>query len=67
MSTKKDLRKTYKNHEIKLEGNVIHFDGKYDPITKTLKVYRYHGDITLRDQAFQDFAIENGIIKVLIM
>lgn len=62
----KDLRKVYTKEPIKLEGNTVHFDGKYDPATKTLKVYRYYGDITLKEQALQDFCIDNKIDKAII-
>lgn len=63
----KDLRKVYTNQPIQLEGNTVHFDGKYNPETKTLKVYRYYGDITLREQALQDFCIVNNFDKVILM
>jgi len=63
----KDNRKVYKDQPIKLEGNTVTFDGKYNPDTNTLKVYKFHGDINLREQAFQDFAIVNKIDHVIIL
>lgn len=67
-TTKIDLRVTFDNQEIEIDGTVVRFDGKYNPITDTLKVYRFYGDITLREQALQDFAISRvyGTVNYLI-
>ena len=62
---KKDKRKTLKNVRVEANGNCAFIDGKYDPDTNTLKVYRYHGDITIRDEAIQNYAIDNKIDKVV--
>lgn len=61
----KDNRKTYTNQEIKLEGNTVRFDGKFNPDKNELKVYRYYGDIALQEQALQEFAIDNKIGTVV--
>lgn len=63
----KDNRKTYNNQKVEANGNVARFDGKYDPATKTLKVYRYYGDITILEEAMQNFAIDNGIQTVVVI
>ena len=55
-----DNRITYSNQEIKVDGNVVRFDGKGHKESKTLKVYRYYGDIRVHEQAIQEFAIVNG-------
>lgn len=62
----KDKRIVYKNKKIEVDGNVVFFDGKYNPDTDTLKVYRYHGDINLREEAFQGFCIENNYTNLII-
>lgn len=59
--------KIYANQEIQCNGITVHFYGKYDPSMDTLKVYRYYGDITIKEQALQDFAISNGIGCVVIL
>lgn len=41
-----DKRTTLNHHRIEHEGTVWNLDGKYDPATKTLKVYRVYGDVT---------------------
>lgn len=65
-STKKDTRKIYNDEQIKVNGNVVRFDGKGDPQTKILKVYRYYGDITLQAEALQNFCIDNGYDEAII-
>jgi len=62
---KKDTRVVYTQKEIKCNGNVVSFDGKGDKDAKQLKVYRYYGDITIREEALQGFAIENGYDTLL--
>ena len=62
----KDNRITYNDQAVEVNGNTIRFDGKGDPETKTLKVYRYRGDITMRDEAMQNFALDNGYETVII-
>lgn len=60
-STKqKDQRVTYNQQEIELEGNVVRFDGKYNPANDTLKVYRYYGDVGVMLQAIEQFCILKG-------
>lgn len=63
----KDTRKTFSNQSIEVNGTFVHFDGKLNPENSTLKVYRYRGDITLRDEAFQNFAIDNKIKTVIFI
>lgn len=41
-----DKRVSLLHHRVEHEGNVWNIDGKYDPATRTLKVYRIHGDVT---------------------
>jgi hypothetical protein len=62
----KDNRKVYDNQEILVNGNVVRFDGKGDPDKKVLKVYKYYGDITLQNEALQDFAFSNGYETVQV-
>lgn len=63
----KDNRKVLKNQKVELEGTFITFDGKFNPATNTLKVYKLQGDVTLFEQAIQDYAIVNRIDKVIIV
>lgn len=60
-----EKKTTYINCKIETNGVVIFFDGKYSPDTDTLIVTNYFGDITVRADAFQDFAITNGIANVI--
>lgn len=53
----------FKHEPIKVNGNVVNFDGKYRPGTKTLKIYRMYGDIRLYDEAIMNFCIEHHIDK----
>jgi len=62
----KDNRLVYEDQPVAIEDNVIRFDGKGNPDTKTLKIYRYRGDITLRDEAIQQFCLENGYEKAVL-
>lgn len=62
---KKDNRITYTNQPIEVNGTVVHFDGKLNPETKELRVYKIHGDVTLFDEALQNFCLDNGIDKAL--
>lgn len=61
----KDNRKVYKQKRIEVDGNVITFDGKYNPDTNTLKIYRMYGDVSLYDQAIMEFCIDNKIGKAI--
>lgn len=61
----KDNRKVYKNQRLEANGNCAFFDGKYDPQTDTLKVYRYYGSVNIMAEAFQNFCIDNKIGNVL--
>ena len=63
---KSDTRKTYNNEPIRLQDNVIHFDGKLNPETNELKIYRLRGDIRLFDEAIQNFCIDNKIDKCIV-
>ena len=56
----KDTRKVYNKQAIEVNGTNVFFDGKGTPETKTLKVYRYFGDINLMEEAMQNFCIANG-------
>lgn len=60
---KKDNRVAYNNQRIELEGNVVTFNGKYNPATGVLKVYIMRGDVSLFDQAIQGFCIDKGYEK----
>lgn len=60
-TTPKDPRIVYSNQEIEVEGNKVFFDGKYNPENKTLKVYKYRGDIHLAEQAFIEFAASSRL------
>jgi len=62
----KDDRKTYRQERIEVNGTCVHFDGKYSPSANTLRVYRMFGDITLFDEAIQNFCIDNNIGVVVI-
>ena len=49
--TKKDTRKTITYKRIVTANNdVLFFDGKFNPDTKEMKIYRIYGDV----RAFQD-------------
>lgn len=61
----KDNRKVFKKQKIEVNGELVSFDGKADPKTKVLKVYRYFGNINLMEEAFQNFSIVNGYQKVI--
>ena len=61
----KDVRTTYKGQEIIVNGNRNHFDGKGNPDTKVLKVYRWHGDINQSAEGLQDFALSNEYTSVI--
>ena len=53
MTMAKDNRKQFIDQRVEHEGNVWHFDGKYDPATKVLKVYAVRGDVT-NPEAFNE-------------
>lgn len=55
MTKTKDIRKVFKHEPIDLGDNTVHFDGKYNPETGTLKIYRYHGDINRSKEAIALF------------
>lgn len=59
--TKKDNRTVYNNEKIEVNGTNVTFDGKYSPGNNTLKIYRMHGDVSLFDEAIQNFCIDNKI------
>lgn len=50
----------YNFQAVKLEGNVINFDGTGNTDTGELKVVRMYGDVSLYAQAVQDFCIDNN-------
>ena len=65
MTKTKDLRKTYTNQRVVTSSNdVLYFDGKFDPTTKTMKVYRLHGDVRAFGEAYDAIGIEYGCDKV---
>lgn len=66
MTVVKDTRKVYTYQEIAVNGTVVHFDGKYNPETDTLKVYRMHGDIRLFNEALMNFCTDNKIGKAVV-
>ena len=66
MTTTKDTRKVYKNHRIEITGNVITFDGKLNPTSNTLKIYRLNGDVSRFDEAIEQFCTGNGIENVIV-
>jgi hypothetical protein len=51
-----DKRTTLNSYRLEHEGEVWYIDGKFDPATKTLKVYRVNGDVT--KQALLNEALE---------
>jgi hypothetical protein len=62
----KDLRKTYTHQRIVTANNdVFNFDGKFDPATKTMKVYRIYGDINKKQEVYEAIGIEYNCDKVL--
>ncbi len=61
--TKKD--KVYKGEKIEVNGSFITFDGKYFAETDCVKFYKMHGDVTLFDEAIQNFCVTNNISKAL--
>ena len=63
----KDIRKVFRKEKIDVAGEVVSFDGKGDPKSKVLKVYRYFGNINLLEEAFQNFSIINGYKKVVFI
>ncbi len=65
-ATKKDNRKVYNGEEIKVNGNIVRFDGKYSPDNNTLKVYKMYGDVSLFDEAIQNFCIDNKIENAIV-
>lgn len=58
---KKDIRKVYNYQKIEVNGNVIFFDGKYNPETNILKIYRLYGNASEFAEAVQNFCIDNKI------
>lgn len=62
----KDTRKVLKNVRLEADGVVAYMSGKYDPTTKELRVYRFDGDINKLAMMLQNYAIENGIDKVVV-
>jgi len=54
-----DERIPYNYVPIECNGTTVHFTGKGDRKTSTLKVYQFYGDITLFEQAMQDFCLVN--------
>ena len=62
----KDNRKSFTHQRIVTSNNdVLHFDGKFNPDTKTMKVYRMYGDVRAFDAAYEAIGIEYGCEKVL--
>lgn len=51
--------------KIECNGVTIYFDGVYNLQTDTLTVLRYYGDVSIKVEAFQNFAIENNIANVI--
>lgn len=66
MTKTKDRRKTLRNVKVEANGNCAFISGKLDPETKTLKIYQYDGDIRIREEAIQNYAIEHHIDTVHI-
>lgn len=65
-TAKKDRRKTYTHQRIETSnGDVLHFDGKFDPETKVMKVYRLHGSVLAFQDAYDAIGIEYGCNKVM--
>lgn len=61
-----DKRLQFNHHRVEHEGNVWNIDGKYDPQTNTLKVYRVYGDVTqpeVLDEALQILADDIGTME----
>lgn len=64
-TTKKDNRKVYSNEKIEVNGTIVTFHGKFSPDNNTLKIYRMNGDVSLFDEAIQNFCIQNKIAKAV--
>lgn len=61
-----DNRIVFKSEPLIFEDSLVGtFDGKLQPETKTLKIYKYNGDITKFEEAIQDYAIVNHIDTVI--
>ena len=66
MTTTKDLRKTYTYQRIVTANNdVLFFDGKFDPATKIMKVYRLHGSVSAFQDAYEAIGLDYKCSKVL--
>ena len=63
----KDNRKVLDSEPLVFEESLVGtFDGKLNPTTNTLKVYKYHGDITKFEEAIGEYAILNKIDVVIV-
>lgn len=66
MTQIKDNRKTFKNQKVVTHNNdVLFFDGKFNPDTKVMKVYRIYGDVTKHQDAYDAIGTDYGCSKVL--
>ncbi len=66
MTQTKDLRKTFTHQRVVTSNNdVLYFDGKFDPTTKTMKVYRLHGSVSAFSDAYDAIGIDYKCDKVL--
>ena len=63
MTKVKDLRKTFKGERIAVNGTFVSFDGKLDTVKNELRIYQLFGDVSLFDEAIQNFCIDNKIDK----
>jgi hypothetical protein len=66
MTKTKDLRKTYTHQKVVTSNNdVLYFDGKFDPTTKVMKVYRLFGDVRAHEDAYEAIGFDYKCDKVL--
>jgi hypothetical protein len=64
---KKDKRVSYSKKLIEVNGTKVYFDGKGNPETKLLKVYRYYGNINIIGQAMDQFCKEYKYTKCKLL
>jgi hypothetical protein len=60
----KDKRIVFKDERVVTDSNTWVFDGKYDPATGKLKVYRVNGDITTgehKDAIYNHIKVKLGV------
>lgn len=63
MTATKDTRKVYNQERIAVNGTFVMFDGKGEADKSVVKFYRLYGDVSLFDEAIQNFCVEHGYQK----